>query len=497
MDTIVRQRHRALRPFFASLLALVLFCVVASAPARAAEVRVLQFEGSVGPATADWIIRSLEDADAAGAELFVIRMDTPGGLDAAMRDIIKAILESPVPVATWVAPGGSRAASAGTYILYASHIAAMAPATNLGAATPVSIGGGGGGGGSPLPMPGGGGPGENPGDTPGDSSDEGGTSEGGSGDGEGESPAAPVPGSAMERKIINDAVAYIRGLAELRGRNADWAESAVRSGASLSASAALEQNVIDLMAEDLDALLAAVDGREVSLPAGSRTLATADAGVHRGVEPDWRNEFLAIITDPNVAYILLMIGIYGLILEFYNPGVGVAGVTGLICLLLGAYALQMMPVSYAGLGLLGLGIALMITEALSPSFGVFGVGGIIAFIFGSVMLFDTDLPAYQISRPVIAAFAAASAGLFVFAMSAVLRFRRRTPISGEESLMGAPAEAVEDFEDHGRVRLQGEIWQARTTEPLHAGQRLRVTGREGLIVTVTPQADEDAAPAKH
>jgi membrane-bound serine protease (ClpP class) len=352
-------------------------------------------------------------------------------------------------------------------------------------------------------MPGGGGPPEKPSGTPGGGQD--GTSEGGSGDGagsetpgsgEGESPAAPVPGSAMERKVINDAVAYIRGLAELRGRNADWAESAVRSGASLSASAALEQGVIDLMAEDLDALLAAIDGREVTLPAGSRTLATADASVTR-IEPDWRNEFLAIITDPNVAYILLMIGIYGLILEFYNPGVGVAGVTGLICLLIGAYALQMMPVSYAGLGLLGLGIGLMVTEALSPSFGVFGVGGIIAFIFGSVMLFDTDLPAYQISWPVIAAFATASAGLFGFAMSAVLRFRRRTPVTGEESLMGAPAEAVEDFEDHGRVHLQGEVWQARTAEPVHAGQRLRVTGREGLIVTVATQAEEDAPPATH
>lgn len=501
MDIRVRQSLRALRPALASLLALVVLCLVASAPARAAEVRLLEFEGSVGPATADWIIRTLEDADEAGAELFILRMDTPGGLDAAMRDIIKAILESPVPVATWVAPGGSRAASAGTYILYASHIAAMAPATNLGAATPVSIGGGGGGGGSPMPLPGGGDPGGEEG-----SGEEGSGADGASGDGSGKEddagedesagkkPATPAPGSAMERKVVNDAVAYIRGLAELRGRNADWAESAVRSGASLSASAALEQNVIDLMAKDLDELLAAVDGREVSLAAGTRTLATAGAGVRR-IQPDWRNEFLAIITDPNVAYILLMIGIYGLILEFYNPGVGVAGVTGLICLLLGAYALQMMPVSYAGLGLLGLGIGLMITEALSPSFGVFGVGGVIAFIFGSVMLFDTDLPAYEVSLPVIAAFAIASGALFVFAIGAALRSRQRRPVSGRESLIGAPAIAIDDFEQHGHVRLQGEVWQATASEPVHEGQRLRVTALEGLTVSVTPQTQEDPAPA--
>jgi membrane-bound serine protease (ClpP class) len=268
----------------------------------------------------------------------------------------------------------------------------------------------------------------------------------------------------------------------------------VRSGASLSANEALERNVIDLIAKDLETLLAAIDGREVSLPAGRRILATADATVTR-IQPDWRSEFLATITDPNVAYILLMIGIYGLILEFYNPGVGVAGVTGLICLLLGAYALQMMPVSYAGLGLLGLGIALMITEAFSPSFGVFGIGGVIAFVFGSVMLFDTDLPAYQVSLPIIAAFAIASGALFVYAIGAALRFRRERPVIGEESLIGATALAVDDFREHGHVRLQGEVWQATASEPVHAGQRLRVTAREGLTLSVTPQTQEKPTPA--
>jgi membrane-bound serine protease (ClpP class) len=302
--------------------------------------------------------------------------------------------------------------------------------------------------------------------------------------------------TAMERKVLEDAVSYIRSLAERHGRNADWAEEAVRDAVNLNAGAALARNVVDVVAASLPELMEQIDGRTVVMAGGERTLNTQGIELER-TDPDWRTRLLSVITDPNVAYILLMIGIYGLILEFYNPGVGVAGVTGLICLLIGAYALQMMPVSYAGLGLLGLGIGLMVTEALSPSFGVFGVGGIIAFIFGSVMLFDTDLPAYQISWPVIAAFATASAGLFGFAMSAVLRFRRRTPVTGEESLMGAPAEAVEDFEDHGRVHLQGEVWQARTAEPVHAGQRLRVTGREGLIVTVATQAEEDAPPATH
>jgi membrane-bound serine protease (ClpP class) len=454
------------------------------APRLAAEVHVLDFDGAVGPATADLVIRAIEDAEAEGAELFVIRMDTPGGLDAAMRDIIKAILDADVPVATFVAPSGSRAASAGTYILYASHVAAMAPATNLGAATPVAIGGGGG----PMPTPG---PAPTP--TPGpDGADEGAEPEASDGeDGAGPS-KAPAPATASERKAINDAVAYIRGLAELRGRDADWAEAAVRDAASLSSEAALERGVIEHLVADVPALLEAVDGRTVEVASGPRTLATAGAAT-RTITPDWRTKVLAAITDPNVAYILLMIGIYGLILEFYNPGLGIAGVTGVVCLLLGAYALQMMPVSYAGLALLVVGVGLMVTEAFSPSFGVFGIGGVVAFVLGSLLLFDTEAPAWRVSIPVIAAFAAASVAIFVFTIAAALKVRAQRPVSGRESVVGDEAVALADFgedDEAGRVRLQGEIWHARASAPVRRGETVTVTALDGLVVTVAPASAE-------
>lgn len=434
------------------------------------QVWVLELDGAIGPASSDYITRNLAAAEDAAVDLFVIQMNTPGGLDKSMRDIIRAILDADVPVATWVAPGGSRAASAGTYILYASHIAAMAPATNLGAATPVSIGGGG-----SLPSP-------NPDDGTG-AADEGEQAESDS----------ASPGSASERKAINDAVAYIRGLAELRGRNADWAEAAVRDAKSLSAGDALEQGVIDLVAKDLDALLAGIDGRSITLERRQLTLDVANAEVTR-IEPDWRSEFLALITDPNIAYILLMIGIYGLILEFYNPGLGIPGVAGIICLLLAFYALQMLPISYVGVTLIVIGIALMVTEAFAPSFGVFGIGGAVAFVLGSVMLMDSDLPGYRISLPLIAAFAVGSLAIFVFSIGAALRARQGQIVSGREAMIGAPAIAVSDFEthdgvEHGRVRVYGEIWQAESALAVSRDQHLRVTGVEGLVVRVEAAAD--------
>ncbi|MCC5886018.1 MAG: nodulation protein NfeD [Gammaproteobacteria bacterium] len=450
------------------LLLAVALALPGHAHAEGRQVWVLELDGPIGPASSDYITRNLAAAEAADVALFVIRMNTPGGLDQSMRDIIRAILDADVPVATWVAPGGSRAASAGTYILYASHIAAMAPATNLGAATPVAIGGGG----SPLPTPGG-------------------------GDEDDEEEASGRSGTASDRKAINDAVAYIRGLAELRGRNADWAEAAVRDAVSLSASDALAEGVIDLIAKDVETLLAGVDGRHITLERGEVTLDLAGAEVI-SIEPDWRSEFLGLITNPNIAYILLMIGIYGLILEFYNPGLGIPGVTGIICLLLAFYALQMLPISYVGVALLIIGIALMITEAFAPSFGVFGVGGAVAFVIGSVMLMDSDLPGYQISLPLIAAFAVGSLAIFVFSIGAALRARRHEVVSGREGMIGAPAVAVSDFEtrdgmEHGRVRVHGEIWQAESPFTVTKGQHLRVTGLDGLIIQV--QAESSPAPA--
>ena len=330
---------------------LVVLWLACGATAGGGEFWVVDLKGPVGPASADHIIRSIDAADQAGAAGVILRMDTPGGLDQAMRHIIHAMLESPLPVIGYVAPQGSRAASAGTYILYASHVAAMAPATNLGAATPVRIGGL-----PPLP----GQDGKPPPDDP-------------SAPGADEGAEPRLGGDAMDHKAINDARAYIRGLAELRGRNAEWAERAVTEAATLTASGALEKGVIDLVAEDVDDLLARVSGRKVRVGQEEVTLDTSGARV-RMVEADWRTRFLEVITNPNVAYVLLMVGIYGLFLEFSNPGIGIGGVVGGISLLVALYALQMLPISYSALGLLLLGLGLMIAEALSPSFGVLGVG---------------------------------------------------------------------------------------------------------------------------
>ena len=456
-------------------------------PAKAADVWVVELEGAIGPASADYFVRALDRTAEADAELLVLRLDTPGGLDKSMRDMIKAILASNVPVATYVAPNGSRAASAGTYIMYASHIAAMAPATNIGSSTPVNIGGG-----SPLPLPLGD-------DEPAEDEPENGEAEGDEDSGDA---AKPAPGNAMERKVLNDSVAYIKGLAELRGRNAEWAEATVREAANLTASEALAMNVIDLVAEDLDALLAEVDGRTVDVDGTEVTLATADANLEY-VVPDWRYELLGVITDPNVAYILLMIGIYGLILEFYSPGIGVGAVVGVICLLLGAFALQMLPINYAGLALIAVGIGLLAAEAFSPSFGIFGVGGVVAFVIGSIILMDTDLPGYQLSWEVIAAAAVLSAGIIVFALGAALRSRRAPGATGKENMVGGRGVVVDGFEAvsrgqaEGHVRAFGEVWQALAARSVSAeavatleqGSRVRITGVDGLHLLVEPEED--------
>ena len=440
--------------------AILIFCLVKQADA--AKVWLLEIDGAIGPASADYFIRSLEDTEEAGVDLLVLRLDTPGGLDKSMRDMIKALLASDTPVATYVAPNGARAASAGTYIMYASHIAAMAPATNIGSSTPVSIGGG-----SPLPLPGRTEP-----------KDEGPESEPAGDDGD-----VSQPGTAMERKVVNDAAAYIRSIAELRGRNVEWAEKTVREASNLPAREALELGVIDLVAEDIEDLLAQIDGMTVDVGGRQATLDTAASEVHR-IETDWRYELLSAITDPNVAYILLMIGLYGLIFEFYNPGTGVGGVVGVICLLVGAYALQMLPINYAGLALIIVGIGLMVAEAFTPSFGVLGVGGVAAFVIGSIILMDTDLPGYQVSIPIIAAVATASGALVFFTIGAAVRARRASVVSGAEAMIGTEGEVLEDFEREGRVRAAGEIWQARSREPLEKGARITVAAVEGVTLEV-------------
>ena len=468
-------------PKLVTKLALLVLLIGGVHRAAASDVWVVELDGAIGPASADYFMRALKRADESEIDLLVLRLDTPGGLDKSMRDMIKAILASPVPVATYVAPNGSRAASAGTYIMYASHIAAMAPATNIGSSTPVNLGGEGG---SPFPFPG----------APEESEeDEGEEREQGEEGEEAEREAdetadedVPQAGTAMERKVLNDAVSYIKGLAELRGRNVEWAEATVRDASNLTASEALEMNVIDIVADDLSALLADIHGRTVSAGGLDVVIDTSDADLEF-IAPDWRYELLGIITDPNVAYILLMVGIYGIILEFYSPGIGIAAVTGIICLLLGAFALQMLPINYAGLALLIVGIGLLAAEAFSPSFGVFGVGGVIAFVIGSIILMDTDVPAYQISFPIIAAFASISVGVALFAVGAALRSRRVRAATGKESMIGGRAQVIDDFTGDGRVRAFGEVWQARGSgETFAKGDRVRVVAVEGVWVTVQP-----------
>ncbi|WP_067562411.1 NfeD family protein [Halofilum ochraceum] len=444
---------------------------------------LLTVDGAIGPATTDYLTRGIETAEERGVDLLIIQMDTPGGLTEATRDIVKAIRGSKVAVATWVAPGGARAASAGTYILYASHVAAMAPTTNVGAATPVAIGGG-----APQPPAE---PEQTPDEEGGDKAPE--TDDGtDAGKEDGEAPAAEessepeAPDSASKRKALNDAAAWIRGLAQETGRNADWAERAVREAVSATAEEAVENNVADFIAGDIEALLDGADGREVKVAGERVTLKTAGATVER-IDPDWRSELLAIITNPTVAYLLMMIGIYGLLLEGYNPGALVPGTVGAICLLLALYAFQVLPVNYAGLLLILLGIILIVSEALVPSFGVLGFGGIVSMIVGSIILMDTDVPGFEIAVEVIGSVATVSGAImFAIAYMAVKAWRRPV-VSGAEEIAQATGEVISTVDaTSGWVYMLGERWQARSDHPIPPGTPVRVIEREGLVVRVEP-----------
>jgi membrane-bound serine protease (ClpP class) len=405
-------------------------------PARAAEVLRVEVSGVIGPAVADILVGAIRDAEEASAEALLVQLDTPGGLDDSMRRIVKAILASPVPVIVYVAPDGSRAASAGVFITYAAHVAAMAPGTNLGAAHPVALGAG--------------------------EADE-----------------------TMLAKVTNDAVAYIRSLASLRGRNGDWAEQAVRESVSIPAEEALKTNVIDVVAAGPGTLLEQVDGRTVRTVMGDRTLHTAGAVV-REVEVPWTQELLALVANPNVAYVLLMLGVYGLIFELSNPGLILPGTAGAICLILAFYAFSALPVSYAGIALIVLALALFVAEFLVPGFGILTGSGVVALILGSIMLMDTDVPFLQISWTVLVPMStfAAAMGLMMAVMA--IRAHRRRPVSGEEGMIGRLVTLEEALAPEGHIWLEGESWRARAPGPVPAGARVRVVGFEGLLALVEP-----------
>ncbi len=479
------------------LLGSLLLAVGAAAPADSGSgasptgqgrAMLLEIQGAIGPATTDYLARALEDAAAGNTRIVIIRLNTPGGLVVATRDIVQAIRTAPVPVAVWVSPEGAQAASAGTYILYASHLAARAPATNVGAATPVSMGGG-------APTPGGEQPSDGGGNGQGPNG-QGGDQEGGQGSGQDEQPAGQNGGqgarSPGEQKAINDAAAWLRSLAQESGRNAEWAERAVREAASLTAQEAVERNVAELTASSVGDLLNQADGRTVTVGGEPITLATADLAVDRRA-PGWRSELLAVITNPTVAYLLLMVGIYGLLLEGYNPGSLVPGTIGGISLLLGLYALQMLPVNYAGLLLIVLGILLMISEAFAPSFGILGIGGAVAMVIGSIILMDTDVPGFTIDTGAITAMALFSTAVMGGLVWLAVRSLRMPVVSGSQEIADARGQVIEPVDaERGQVLLLGERWQARSNQPIPAGRTVRVVSRNGLVLRVEadPNSEE-------
>ncbi len=425
-------------------------------PMAAGPVLVVRLDSVIGPPATHHVENAIDAAVERNAEVLILEINTPGGLETSMRDIIEAILRSPAPVVGYVSPSGGRAASAGAFILYATHIAAMAPGTNVGAATPVDLGG------EAAPAP--------------DSEQN-----------EAEGDAAPE--SAHERKAINDAAAFIRSLAELRGRNAQWAESAVRAGEAISANEALRLGVIDVIATDLDDLLTQLDGRVVETDGAERALRIAGASVER-IEPSSITQMLAILANPNVALLLMLLGVYGLLFEFANPGFVAPGVIGAVCLVLGLYALNQLPLNYAGLALIILGVGFMIAEAFTPAFGILGIGGAVAFVLGATMLIDTDIPEYQMSWPVTVLAAAMTGGFVALALGVTVRAHRRRPATGAGTLLGQRVEVLDWAGTSGHVWAQSERWSAEGPEGLAAGGFVRVTGVNSLTLRVA--SDEDA-----
>ncbi len=458
--TQVRAPARSIRAWLCALaLANLVFAGALAAQGQGPPVRpvlLVDIKGAIGFVAATRLTKALEKAEAQDAAALIVRLDTPGGLLSSTRDMIQTMLASRIPVVVYVAPSGARAASAGTYIMYAAHVAAMAPGTHLGAATPIAMG---------VPgMPG------SPPQKPAPGADK---------------STEREPATAEGRKSLNDAIAYIRTLAQLRGRNVEWAEKAVRDAATLTATDALKEKVIDLIAVDVAELVAAIDGRSVTTATGPVGLATKGHSIVE-LKSDWKMELMTTITDPNIAFIFLLIGIYGIIFEFWSPGAVAPGVVGGICLIVALTALSVLPVSYGGLALLLFGVAMMIVEAHTPGFGVVGLGGIVAFVLGALFLFDpadADIR-FAVAWPLIAGAAAVSAAFFMGVLGFALKARGRAVRTGAEAMIGSTGEVVSWATGEGRVLVLGEMWAARAARSFAAGQKVRVVGRVGLMLQV-------------
>ncbi len=408
---------------------------LAPASGAGSTVVVATYEGVINPVTAEYLHDALAFAETNRAQLLVVKLDTPGGLVTSMQTIVKTIVNAPIPVAVYVSPSGGRAASAGVFITLAGHVAAMAPGTNIGAAHPVAMGG--------------------------------------------------EMDNTMKEKAENDLAASIKSLAEQRGRNAKWAEEAVRKSVSVTEKEALSLKVIDLVAEDVPALLAQVDGRKVQLPSGSVTLQTKGAEV-REFPMGWRLEALKALSDPNIAVLLMTIGTIGILAELYNPGAILPGIVGAISLILAFYSLQSLPINYAGLLLLLLGIALFILEIKVTSYGLLTLGGIAAMTLGGLLLVKSDAPFMQVSLSFLLP-TVITAGAIMFGMAwLALKARRRTPVTGKESMIGEIAMAKTDVAPHGQVFLHGELWEAVSEQPIRRGEEAEVTSVEGLTLKVAP-----------
>lgn len=413
-------------------------------------VTILAIKGAIGPSVEDYVSRGISKSEKMHAKAIVLTIDTPGGLSTSMRGIIKSILASSIPVISYVAPSGARAASAGTYILYASHIAAMAPGTNLGAATPINM--------------------LEPKDTETDKDKK----------------TKKTP-SASELKALNDAKAYIRSLAQLRNRNEQWAVKAVSEGESLSAAEALKLNVINLIAPSVSSLLQSLNGKTVQVNDKTISLQLTNAE-QVSIQPDWRSKILHVITDPSIAYILLMIGVYGLFFEFMNPGYVLPGVVGAIALLLALYAFQLLPINYTGFILIVLGIVFMVAEAFMPSFGALGLGGIISFILGSFLLLETQTPGFTLPWQLIIGVAVTTALFMIGLIQLLWRSRRKKVVSGVEGMIGEVG-VIQKDETSCWVVVRGERWHVRSEAPLHDKETVKVVRVDGLILVVVPMSD--------